>query len=115
SLKNKTMEIMRKLVNQLAYTPHQNLSNLTPLQRSLIPLLSFSSSLYKLSISLRQHLYHYGFLHKHRLPVAVISVGNLTWGGNGKTPMVEYLATLFINEGIVPLILTKLAIGLRRS
>ncbi|CAM8986934.1 unnamed protein product [Rhodiola kirilowii] len=42
-----------------------------------------------------------------RLPVPVISVGNLTWGGNGKTPMVEFLARLFADSGIPPLILTR--------
>lgn len=42
-----------------------------------------------------------------RLPVPVISVGNLTWGGNGKTPMVEYIALKLHKAGILPLILTR--------
>lgn len=37
----------------------------------------------------------------------VISVGNLTWGGNGKTPMVEFIARWFAHSGIAPLILTR--------
>ncbi|XP_019240259.1 PREDICTED: probable tetraacyldisaccharide 4'-kinase, mitochondrial isoform X2 [Nicotiana attenuata] len=37
----------------------------------------------------------------------VISVGNLTWGGNGKTPMVEFLALWLAAAGISPLILTR--------
>lgn len=42
-----------------------------------------------------------------RLPVPVISVGNLTWGGNGKTPMVEFLAVWLAAMGSSPLILTR--------
>ncbi|GJT67228.1 probable tetraacyldisaccharide 4'-kinase, mitochondrial isoform X1 [Tanacetum coccineum] len=43
-----------------------------------------------------------------RLPVPVISVGNLTWGGNGKTPMVEFIASWFEKDvGVSPLILTR--------
>lgn len=37
----------------------------------------------------------------------VISVGNLTWGGNGKTPMVEFIARFLADSGISPLILTR--------
>ncbi|CAA7032410.1 unnamed protein product [Microthlaspi erraticum] len=40
-------------------------------------------------------------------PVPVISVGNLSWGGNGKTPMVEYISRLLVDSGISPLILTR--------
>ncbi|OVA07816.1 Tetraacyldisaccharide 4'-kinase [Macleaya cordata] len=101
------MEKMKRLVNQIAYTPSQNLSKLSPLHRSLVPLLSFASSLYKFAIFSRHHLYLLGFFHKRRLPVPVISVGNLTWGGNGKTPMVEFIALWFANAGICPLILTR--------
>ena len=42
-----------------------------------------------------------------RLPIPVISVGNLTWGGTGKTPMVEYLARHFLAAQLCPLILTR--------
>ncbi|KAF8391536.1 hypothetical protein HHK36_023841 [Tetracentron sinense] len=44
---------------------------------------------------------------RKRLPVPVVSVGNLTWGGNGKTPMVEFIALWFSKAGISPLILTR--------
>lgn len=37
----------------------------------------------------------------------VISVGNLTWGGNGKTPMVEFIALWLADSGISPLILSR--------
>ena len=37
----------------------------------------------------------------------MICFGNLTWGGNGKTPMVEFLVRWFCHSGICPLILTR--------
>jgi len=48
-----------------------------------------------------------GFLKKHRLPVPVISVGNLTWGGTGKTPLVIYLAQALQGEGRSVAVLTR--------
>jgi len=42
-----------------------------------------------------------------RLPVPVVSVGNLTWGGTGKTPMVEYLARHYLAARVCPLILSR--------
>ncbi|KAI3804756.1 hypothetical protein L1987_26549 [Smallanthus sonchifolius] len=103
------MEKLRRIVNQIAYTPKsQALSTLSPLHLSFIPLLFLSSSLYKFIISFRRTLYHFGLIRKHRLPVPVISVGNLTWGGNGKTPMVEFIANWLANDvGLSPLILTR--------
>ncbi|KAI4354512.1 hypothetical protein L6164_003365 [Bauhinia variegata] len=99
------MEKLRRVVNEIAYT--HNPSKLSPLHRSLIPFLSFASSLYKFALSLRGSLYHLGFFATHRLRVPVISVGNLTWGGNGKTPMVEFIALWLADSGISPLILSR--------
>ncbi|XP_020256774.1 probable tetraacyldisaccharide 4'-kinase, mitochondrial isoform X2 [Asparagus officinalis] len=101
------MEKLRKIVTQTAATSDSNLHSLPFLHRSLAPLLSAASSLYKLSLFLRRKLYLHGVLHQHRLPVPVISVGNLTWGGNGKTPMTEFLAMVMDGAGIPPLILTR--------
>jgi 3-deoxy-D-manno-octulosonic-acid transferase len=42
-----------------------------------------------------------------RLPVPVISIGNLTMGGTGKTPCVLQLAALFQQRGRAPGILTR--------
>jgi tetraacyldisaccharide-1-P 4'-kinase len=41
------------------------------------------------------------------LAVPVISVENLTWGGNGKTPMTKFLAFLFLEAGLCLLIFTR--------
>ncbi|XP_028796755.1 probable tetraacyldisaccharide 4'-kinase, mitochondrial [Neltuma alba] len=99
------MEKLRRLVTEIAYA--HSLAKLPPLQRSVVPFLSAASSTYKLVLSLRYYLYEVGFFQRHRLPLPVISVGNLTWGGNGKTPMVEFIALWLADCGISPLILSR--------
>lgn len=42
-----------------------------------------------------------------RLPVPVISVGNITTGGTGKTPLVMDLARRLLSRGRVPAVLTR--------
>lgn len=44
---------------------------------------------------------------RRRLDAPVICIGNVTLGGSGKTPMVQYLAEHFHNRGRTPLILTR--------
>ena len=50
-------------------------------------------------VGLRLWLYRSGKLKQRRLNGKVISVGNLTVGGTGKTPMVLWLAERFVAEG----------------
>ncbi len=67
-----------------------------PLLRTLLwPL----SVLYGLIVRVRVWLYAHGWLRQKRLKGTVISVGNLTVGGTGKTPMVILLAEKFLAEG----------------
>ncbi|MBU0967535.1 MAG: tetraacyldisaccharide 4'-kinase [Proteobacteria bacterium] len=61
----------------------------------------FFSPFYSVAMSLRATLYRKGLLKQERLPVPVISVGNLTMGGTGKTPMVMYLARLLADKSPV--------------
>src|SRR5204863_1453836 len=44
---------------------------------------------------------------RHRLERPVVSVGNLRVGGSGKTPIVEYIARLLVEQGERPAILTR--------
>lgn len=48
---------------------------------------------------MRLALYNRGIYSTRRLPCKVISIGNLTLGGSGKTPMVAYLANMFSKAG----------------
>lgn len=54
------------------------------------------SLLYGFAVRLRNHLYNIGYKKSFSFQSTVISVGNLSAGGNGKTPMVEYLIRLLI-------------------
>ena len=57
------------------------------------------SILYGWVVRVRLWLYRTGRLKQKRLNAKVISVGNLTVGGTGKTPMVLWLAEKFVAEG----------------
>ncbi len=65
------------------------------------------SILYKLAVSLRAILYEKGLLKSHTLMHPIISVGNLTVGGTGKTPFVLYLAQILKEAGYQPIVLTR--------
>lgn len=53
--------------------------------------------LYGLIIIIRNALYDLGMFKSTKFNLPVISVGNLTAGGAGKTPMIEYLVNLLHN------------------
>jgi len=57
------------------------------------------SYVYGIAARWRVALYARGIFKTRRLKTLVISVGNLTVGGTGKTPMVLYLAERFLAEG----------------
>ncbi len=61
----------------------------------LVPL----SHLYGLAMRVRATLYERGLLKRQSLPCRVISVGNLTVGGTGKTPVVIALAAALRDRG----------------
>src|SRR5574344_663990 len=52
------------------------------------------SWLYGIGVSVRNNLFELGILKSHSFAIPVISVGNITVGGTGKTPHVEYLIKL---------------------
>src|SRR5713226_676614 len=66
-----------------------------PLRTLLYPLSVF----YEKIVRVRAGLYEKGRLRRKRLNGTVISVGNLTVGGTGKTPMVLWLAEKYLAEG----------------
>lgn len=71
--------------------------------RALAPL----SLLYGVSVRTRLALYRKGFLKSERVAAPVVSVGNLTTGGTGKTPLVEWIARNAARDGHRVCILTR--------
>ncbi len=69
--------------------------------------LSGMSALYRAGIDGRNFMYSKGLLNSAALPVPVVSVGNLTVGGTGKTPLVEYIAGHLTASGKKVVILSR--------
>ena len=63
--------------------------------------------LYGVAMKARRGLYRTGRFRVHNLGVPVISVGNLTTGGTGKTPLVEWITNDLAQAGRRVCILTR--------
>ena len=70
------------------------------------------SLVYRTGVSLRLSLYRAGVLKARRLARPVISIGNITAGGSGKTPMTIHIAELLRKKGHSVAILSR---GYKRS
>jgi len=69
------------------------------LRRTLLPLTLPLSVLYRAAVALKNQLFERSYLSIHQLPHPVISVGNLTVGGSGKTPLVAHIARYLLSKG----------------
>lgn len=65
------------------------------------------AKLYELGVRLRAAAYETGYLNPRSLETTVISIGNITLGGTGKTPLVEYVARYLVEEGYGVAVLTR--------
>ncbi|MBK7394077.1 MAG: tetraacyldisaccharide 4'-kinase [Chloracidobacterium sp.] len=70
-------------------------------------MLSLFSSLYGKVADVRNRLYDRGIFESHDLGARVISIGNITTGGTGKTPLVAYVANILAERGEKVCILTR--------
>ncbi len=73
----------------------------------LLPLLVPLSWLYSGIVRFRNLLYDWDLLPVHWVPAPVVSVGNVTVGGTGKTPIVIFLSKLYEEKGKRVGILTR--------
>lgn len=76
------------------------------LQHRLFPLLRPFGAAYGAAMRLRARHYATG-KHSYRAACPVISVGNIAWGGTGKTPVVDYLLGKAAEDGIRTAVLTR--------
>lgn len=92
-----------RLTHSLDLASFQKRLLASPLRFLLIPL----SWLYGLIVSGRNRLYAVGVFKARRLPCRVISVGNITVGGTGKTPAVIAIAKRLQRENVRVAILLR--------
>ena len=65
------------------------------------------SWLYRLIVQTRLFLFRHGIIRYHSLGCQVISIGNLTVGGTGKTPVAEAFARALVKQGRKVAILSR--------
>ncbi len=77
------------------------------LARLLVAALAWASALYWLGLKVNRLAYQLGLLRVMRLPARVISIGNLTTGGTGKTSAAALLAASAVESGKRPAVLSR--------
>ena len=82
------------------------MSDLISWQKKLYPVLWPISLLYGLGMRLRSTYWAHSS-HTWNPPIPCISVGNISWGGTGKTPFCQYLLKLSLKHNLRPVILTR--------
>jgi len=66
-----------------------------------------ASLVYRLGLRLNRWAYRLGIFPARSLPGRMISVGNLTLGGTGKTPIVIMIAGILRDNGLKPAVLSR--------
>jgi tetraacyldisaccharide 4'-kinase len=70
-------------------------------------LLRPASWIYGSVVSARNMAYDHGVFASHTLAIPAVSVGNLSVGGTGKTPVAAYVAARLAERGMKPAIVTR--------
>lgn len=73
----------------------------------LLGFLRIFSLIYGLGVRVKLGLYECGIRKQHKLDCTVISLGNITVGGTGKTPTAQQLATIIRDMGYKVVILNR--------
>lgn len=73
--------------------------------RLLHALLSPAESLFRLAVWLRNGAYDAGFVAAARVPISIVSIGNLSVGGTGKTPIAAWFIDELLRRGHRPALL----------
>src|SRR5712692_4694279 len=77
------------------------------MNRAAIVTLTPLSGLYGVAMKARRALFRRGVFHVHKVGAPVISVGNISTGGTGKTPLVEWIARALARQQKRVCILTR--------
>ncbi len=95
---------IRTFFERMLYPPQ---SEESLCRRFLLLPLYLISLFYRFLVHSRHILYKTGVLKSYAIPCRVISVGNITLGGTGKTPTAIYLAQLFKKQGMKTAVLSR--------
>jgi tetraacyldisaccharide 4'-kinase len=87
------MNVFKKKIEAVMYSEGKN--RLFPMDS----LLSIISVIYGILVKIRVASYKKNIFKQKKLPCKVISIGNITVGGTGKTPMTIYLAKMLVGYG----------------
>ncbi len=93
---------MKSFLHRLIINPKES-----PLQKILLAPLSLLAILYGWAVGIRTFFYRKGIFRTRSLPCKVISVGNITLGGTGKTPFVILLAEMIRDKGYRTAVLSR--------
>jgi len=89
--------VARRWVENVLYDP----------PTALLPLLFILSQVYRVFAAVHRGLYRVRLFKTAVLPRPVVSIGNLSVGGGGKTPLVMWLARKLRDEGTRSAVLTR--------
>jgi tetraacyldisaccharide 4'-kinase len=81
----------------------------------LQPPAAAASFLYGAAVKVRGLAYDLGWLVEEEIPIPVISVGNLSTGGSGKSPCVAAVCRLLLREGFRPAVVSRGYKGRRKE
>lgn len=93
---------MRRYFYSLAMD--QRTGGVDPIIKFILKLLSH---IYRIAVNFRNFLYEHGILKSYAIGIPVISIGNITMGGSGKTPLVIFFAQWLVEQGFKPVILIR--------
>jgi len=81
--------------------------NPPPDYKLLRAILLVCSFFYRIAVVLRNLFYDFSIFRKTKVDAVVMSVGNITAGGTGKTPLVAWLCNYFTEKNITTAVLTR--------
>lgn len=84
-------------------------------RRALRPALAAASALYGAGVRARGLAHDLGWMKEEQLSVPVISIGNLSAGGSGKSPCVALVCRLLLREGFRPAVVSRGYKGRRKE
>lgn len=62
---------------------------------------------YRAVVAIRNRLFDFGLKKIHKVDCPVISIGNVTTGGTGKTPLVAFVVNHLVEQGLHPAIISR--------